>query len=69
MGIRIAGVEPVHQFSDIAREVIDITAHMAAQRASLVRSLPGATKPEIDASRIQRVQGTELFGDHQRRMD
>ena len=63
------GVEPVHQFSDVAWEVIDITAHMAAQCAhGWLIAARCATKPEIDSSRIQRIQGTELLGDHQRRM-
>ncbi len=69
MRIWIAGVEPVHQFSYVAREVIDITTHMAAQRAhGRLVATRRAAKPEIDSSRIQRIQGTELLGDHQRRM-
>ncbi len=69
MRIWIAGVEPVHQFSYVAREVIDITTHMAAQRAhGRLVATRRAAKPEIDSPRIQRIQGTELLGDHQRRM-
>ncbi len=69
MRVRIAGVEPVQQFSYVAWEVIDITTHMAAQCAHRWLIAPRrAAKPKIDASRVQRIQGTELLGDHQRRM-
>jgi hypothetical protein len=47
--VRIAGVKPVHQFRHIAREVIDIAAHMAAQGAhGRLIAARRAAKAEID---------------------
>ena len=69
MRVRIAGVKPVHQLRDIAREVIDIAAHMATQGAhgGLIAARRAA-KAEIDASRVERIERTELLGNHQRRV-
>ena len=67
MRIGIAGIKPVHQFGDIAGEIINIAAHMAAQRhhCPLVTTRR-ATQPQIDSPRIERIERTELFGNHQR---
>jgi hypothetical protein len=67
--VRIAGVKPVHQFRHIAREVIDIAAHMATQGAhGRLIAARRAAKAEIDTPGIEGIQGAELLGDHQRRM-
>ena len=62
-------IKPVHQLRDVAREVIDIAAHMTAQRAHrwLIAARRTA-KTQIDTSWIERVERTELLGNHQRRV-
>ena len=67
MRIGIAGVKPVHQFRDIAGEIINIAAHMTTQRhhGSLIATRRAA-QPQIDSPRIERIERAELFGDHQR---
>jgi len=65
--VRIVGVKPVDQLLHIAREIINIAAHMAAQRhhRALIAARRAA-KPEIDTPRIERIQRTELLGNYQR---
>lgn len=67
MWIGIARVEPVHQFSNVAREIINIAVHMTAQRhhGALIASRR-APQAQINPSRIERIQRTELLGDNQR---
>ncbi|SQC14652.1 Uncharacterised protein [Klebsiella pneumoniae] len=49
MRVRIAGVKPVHQFRYIAREIIDIAAHMATQGAhGRLIAARRAAKAEVD---------------------
>ena len=69
MRIRIAGVKPVHQLCHVAREVIDIAAHVAAQghHGALIAARRTA-QAQIDTPRIERIQGAKLLGDHQRRV-
>ena len=67
--IRVIGIKPVHQFGNIAREIIHIAAHMATQcpHRRLIAAWR-ASKPQIDTTRIERIECSELFGNHQRSM-
>lgn len=58
MRVRIAGVKPVHQFRYIAREIIDIAAHMATQGAhGRLIAARRAAKAEVDPPGVKGVQG------------
>jgi hypothetical protein len=61
--------EVIHQLAHIGREVIHLAAALASQRPH--GALIGARRTaqaQIDAIRIERSQGAELLGDHQRRV-
>lgn len=69
MRVRIAGVKPVHQFRYIAREIIDIAAHMATQGAhGRLIAARRAAKAEVDPPGVKGVQGAELLSYHQWRV-
>ena len=67
MWIGITSVKPVHQLSNIAGEIINITTHMATQRhhCPLIATW-STTQPQIDSTRIERIECAELFCNYQR---
>ncbi|MND56981.1 hypothetical protein D3C80_481010 [compost metagenome] len=66
---RLTGAKERFQLLDVPRKVVGAAQAVTAQRASgeLVGA-GSATKAQFDAARIERGEGAELLGDHQRRV-
>ena len=69
MVVRPGLAEVVLQLDHVARKVVGVAVEVAPQRERGALVGAGrAAETEVDAPRVQRVEGAELLGDDQRRM-